>query len=362
MVNVSILGMVGDFEKNPQGSGARRMISEIYNHIKNTGTSSIQLERVELKNPIPGSRSMPIFPSNLFNRYKNVDILHNIRSNLLCAPFVSKKTILLNTAYEITAMTHPEFVIEEFLELKMRIGAKAYLKLHKLAEKEILTADYLISISSSTTKDLISLGYNKDHIYTIPLGVDYRFCHKKDFKKHNVFNVGYLGSLIKKKNLLFAINAFKLIEDPKMQMHIYGKKMNTVFYSKIKNSASSDKRIYLCGFAPEEEIIKIYDSFDVLLYPVLRGGFELGILEAQARGVPVIIYEDSEIPEEVRKYCFKAKDEGEMANIIEKIKQKGYDTKLRENAMSYARSFTWEKTAAATFKTYLDIARREGIN
>lgn len=361
MVNVSILGMVGDFEKDPRGSGIRRYIYETYNHIKETRTSGIRLEKVELKNPT-WMRSMPIFPSNLFNRYTDVDILHNIRGNLLCAPFMSKKPILLNTAYEITALTHPEFVIEDFLELKMQIGAKAYLKLHMLAEKGILNADYLISISSLTTNDLISFGYNKDYIYTIPLGLDSRFNNKKVAKKNKVFTAGYLASFIKKKNLLFAINAFKHVEDPAIQMHIWGKKFNTKFYSQIENSVSSDKRISLRGFAPEDKIIRIYDSFDVLLYPVLRSGFEMGIFEAQARGVPVIIYKDSEIPEEVKKYCFKAESEVEMADIVEMIKQNGYNEELRKKAMSYARSFTWEKTADATLKAYQDIASREGIN
>ena len=362
MINVSILGMSGDFEKNPQGSGARRQISEIYNNIRNSNATGLNLEKVELKNPIPGSRSMPIFPSNLFRRYTNVDILHNIRSNLLCAPFISKRPILLNTAHEITAITHPEFVIEDFLDLKMRIGAKAYLMLHKMAEKEILNADYLIAISSSTRKDLVSLGYNKNNIYTVSPGVDARFCQDIHIKAHKTFTAGYIGSFIKKKNLLFAINAFSLIDDKEIRMDIWGKRMNTRFYSEVEKAAHLDKRIFMRGFAPEDKIIEIYDSFDVLLYPVLRGGFELGIFEAQARGIPVIIYKGSEIPDEVKKYCFKARDEEEMASIVEKIKQNGYNEKLRKRAISYARGFTWKKTADATLKVYRDIARREGIN
>ena len=362
MINVSIVGMSGDFKEDPQGSGARRQISEIYNNIRNSNVPGLHLEKVELKNPIPGSRSMPIFPSNLFKRYTNVDILHNIRSNILFAPFISRRPIILNTAYEITAITHPEFVIEEFLDLKMRVGAKAYLMLHKMAEKEILKADYLISISSSTTRDLVSLGYNKNNIYLVSLGIDARFCQKRNIRAHRTFTAGYIGSFIKKKNLLFAINAFSLLNDKEIRMNIWGKRMNTRFYSQIENAARLDKRIHICGFAPEDKIIEIYDSFDVLLYPVLRGGFELGIFEAQARGVPVIIYKDSEIPDEVKKYCFKARDEEEMAAIVEKIKQNGFNEKLRKRAMSYARSFTWKKTADATLKVYRDIARREGIN
>ncbi len=361
MLNISILGITGDFEKNSQGSGARKYISEIYNNIKDSRPFGVNISKVELNNQILGIRTMPIFPSNLVNRYTNVDIIHNIRSNLLCAPFRSKKPIILNTAYEMTAITHPEFVAEDFLDIKMKIGSKAYLILHQMAEKAILNTDYLIAISTLTYNDLVDLGYNKDRIFIVPLGIDERFSIKKTRKKNKLFTVGYLGSLIRKKNLLFAINAFKLVEDPHIQMDVWGKKIHTGFYSKIEMAAASDKRIILHGFAPEEKIIDIYDSFDVLVYPVLRGGFELGIFEAQARGIPVIIYKKSEIPAEVKKYCLKAQNEEEMAALINKIKEDGYNESLKKKAMAYARSFTWKKTAKNTLNVYKRIAEREEI-
>ena len=44
-----------------------------------------------------------------------------------------------------------------------------------------------------------------------------------------------------------------------------------------------------------------------------------------------------------------------MAQIIEQLKENGYNEKERNKAMDYARSFTWEKTAKETLEVYNKI-------
>ncbi|MEM3265162.1 MAG: group 1 glycosyl transferase, partial [Thermoplasmata archaeon] len=75
----------------------------------------------------------------------------------------------------------------------------------------------------------------------------------------------------------------------------------------------------------------------------------------QARGLPVIIYKYGKIPKEVRKYCFEAESPEHMAQIIEELKENGYNEKLRKKATEYARSFTWEKCAKETLEIYKKI-------
>ena len=106
------------------------------------------------------------------------------------------------------------------------------------------------------------------------------------------------------------------------------------------------------GFAPESRLVQIYDSFDVFVFPSYYEGFGLPILEAQARDLPVIIYKKAKIPVEVRKYCFEAESQEHMAQIIEDLKENGYNEKLQMKATKYARSFTWEKTAKETLEVY----------
>jgi len=92
-----------------------------------------------------------------------------------------------------------------------------------------------------------------------------------------------------------------------------------------------------------------------IVFPSLYEGFGQPILEAQSRGLPVIIYKYGKIPKEVRRYCFEAESPEHMAQIIENLKENGYNEKEQKKAMEYARSFTWEKTAKETLEVYKKV-------
>jgi glycosyltransferase involved in cell wall biosynthesis len=111
------------------------------------------------------------------------------------------------------------------------------------------------------------------------------------------------------------------------------------------------------GFAQESRMAQIYDRFDAFVFPSLHEGFGIPILEAQARGLPVIIYKYGKIPKEVRTYCLEAEDAEGAARIIRGLREHGYDEKLRKKATAYARSFRWSKTARATLEVYREVLR-----
>ena len=111
------------------------------------------------------------------------------------------------------------------------------------------------------------------------------------------------------------------------------------------------------GFAPEPRIVDVYDSFDVFIFPSYYEGFGMPILEAQARSLPVIIYKFGALPKEVTRYCIKAEDESDAADIINKLKENGYNEKLRKKAAEYARGFTWEKCAKETLMVYKQMLK-----
>ena len=170
---------------------------------------------------------------------------------------------------------------------------------------------------------------------------------KKNISK--MFRVGYVGSFAYNKNVIFALKAASHARD--IEFNIYG--IGNEYESLRKYVASKGlKNTTLMGFAPEGRMLSIYDSFDAFVFPSMYEGFGLPILEAQARGLPVVISKYGRIAEEVRKYCFKAEDEEHMASILQDLKENGYGKKRRKLATKYARSFTWEKCAAEALKIY----------
>ncbi|MEM3860160.1 MAG: glycosyltransferase, partial [Candidatus Micrarchaeaceae archaeon] len=123
---------------------------------------------------------------------------------------------------------------------------------------------------------------------------------------------------------------------------------NYIYKNKLSN-------VSLMGYLKEKDKVKTYDSFNAFIFPSLYEGFGSPILEAQARGLPVIIYKYGKIPKEVRKYCFEAESPEHMAQIIEELKENGYNERLKKKAIKYARSFTWEKTAKETLGVYKTV-------
>jgi alpha-1,3-rhamnosyl/mannosyltransferase len=93
------------------------------------------------------------------------------------------------------------------------------------------------------------------------------------------------------------------------------------------------------------------------VFPSYYEGFGIPIIEAQSRGLPVIIYKKGKIPKEVRKYCFEAESPEHMAQIIENLKENGYNETLQKKATEYARSFTWKRCARETLEVYKSVYR-----
>ncbi len=156
-----------------------------------------------------------------------------------------------------------------------------------------------------------------------------------------------------RKNPEFFIDAFKRLQNEKYELRIWGK----LGYDRdnLINKVHGTKNIHFKGFAPEDKLVDIYDSFNAFVFPSLYEGFGIPIIEAQARGVPVIIYKRGRIPKEVRKYCLEAESPERMAQIIEDLKENGYNEKERKRAMEYARSFTWNRAAKNTLAVYRKV-------
>jgi glycosyltransferase involved in cell wall biosynthesis len=197
---------------------------------------------------------------------------------------------------------------------------------------------------------VINLGV-KDSVLQRKPAHDRRGGHDKEFR------IGYIGSFSHHKNVIMILKAAEILKGRgAYRFLVYGTGSRYKALSDYK-SMHGLKNVEFMGFAQESRIAQIYDSFDVYMHPVLYTGFELEILEAQARGLPVIIYKYGKIPEEVTKYCLKAENAEDAARIIRDLKEHGYDEKLKKRATAYARSFRWSKTAEATLGVYKELLR-----
>ena len=352
-MRVLLIGTTNDFS-NQTGSGVRRYGYELYKNLSQIAADEIKI-KCSNYNPILFFRD-GLTPAlySLFEYYGNYDIIHNIEPKPIL-PYRKGNVLLVTTFHDFRPITEPKLTKSDFRSIQTLLGLLLVLK---LGIRMGLKSDYIITNSTQTKEEAIRLGFKKSNIFVTNLGVDQRFLRSKKTKKTDKsnFKVGYMGLVGENKNVSFAISAMNRLNNSKYIFEIWGKPEYN--YNKILAAARNKANIYFMGFAPEDKIVSIYDSFDVFVHPTLYEGFGLPILEAQARGLPVIIYKYGKIPKEVRKYCFEAESPEHMAQIIENIKENGYNEKSRNKATTYARSFTWKKTAKETLRAYETIIKR----
>jgi len=219
-------------------------------------------------------------------------------------------------------------------------------------------SDYILCNSSQTYETIENRFGKKANMKVVLHGTNDSIINAKIQKrqKNEVFTVGYIGALMKHKNVIFILKAAKLLDKAKFSFLIYGTGVDMPMLEKFKED-NNLSNVYIKGYLEEKNKVKAYNSFNAFVFPSLYEGLGYPILEAQGRGLPVIIYKYGKIPKEVRKYCFEAESPEHMAQIIEWLKENGYNEKERKKAMEYARSFTWEKTAKETLEVYKEVLK-----
>ena len=335
-MRVGLIGSPGQFDYNKYSSRERYM-PELFKNLKrlNPKTDKIEIKQM----PVIG-RAFSISIKLLFEDVSNYDIIHNISQDPI---FLLKKK---NTKLITTVHLSPGQLSVQAKNFKHILWLNSVIKLSYLTIKN---SDYIIANSTQTKDDIIKfLNINKNKIFITNLGIDKRYTKriKNKITGQNI-HVGYIGALVPGKQVDFGIKAINYLNDKNIIFNIWGARLDKEYY-KYLIKLSSNNNIKFEGYAPEEKLVDIYNSFDMFVFPSIYESFGLPILEAQSRGLPVIIYKYGKIPKEVRKYCFEAESPEHMAQIIENLKENGYNEKLGKKATEYARSFTWERCARET--------------
>lgn len=347
-LKVGLLGLKKEYD-NTLGQGIQKYMYQMYSRLNKLPEVNIEIAEYNNSFSFLGI-GLAFMLGNMFKDFSQYDIIHSLDQKPLIL-FRKNGAKLITTAHDFQALLAPEYndtgpkeiVWNKIIQFGMRLS---------------LDSDYLIARSKLTKEDAINLGYDKTRITVINDGVDERFFKRRTiYVKRHKFRIGYLGAFRRRKNVGFAIEAFKRTDLPDASFEIWGKK--TFLYHTLENIAKVDKRIKMMGMAPESKLVQIYDRFDVFVFPSFYEGFGIPIIEAQARGIPVIIYKHGKITEEVRKYCFEADDEDHMAQILEDLSANGYDESRRKKAMGYAREFTWQKEADETLALYKRLVKKD---
>ena len=213
----------------------------------------------------------------------------------------------------------------------------------KLARKdqELALADKII-VASQFTADTLKLSEARDkEIIVIPYGSPQPI-DQPNYNRHKKLKVLFVGGLSQRKGLSYLLDAANLLQD-KIELTIIG--------SRTAKCAPLDAALQQYRYIPSlphQEILKEMDQHDVFVFPSLFEGFGLVILEAMARGVPVIATANTAGPDVVADgedgYIVPIRSHQAIAEKLELLaNDRDLLDRLKMAALAKARLFSWIK-------------------
>ena len=183
-----------------------------------------------------------------------------------------------------------------------------WLKKRLIGEVPSFTWTSSIAVSAAVKDQYVQAGFDPDRIEVIYNGIDPRFLQAPETPSAAPGPSGggcaqllFVGRLRDEKGVLVMLEALDLLrntahgsaqrEQPCMHLHVFGSG-EKAFLAEVETFLREKRlvdAVTLHGRVSQDELIRYYDSSDVLLVPSLwREPFGLVIAEAMARGLPVI--------------------------------------------------------------------------
>jgi glycosyltransferase involved in cell wall biosynthesis len=236
-------------------------------------------------------------------------------------------------------------------------------------------ADVILFVSAATRRDaerllpvfetrlnrVVPLGVNLDAL-SRPAQAELR--SGLDSLQINKPYVLFVGTIEPRKNLVRLIHAFEDIaaQFPEHILILAGK-LGWGFDPVLEAVASSPirKRIRHLGYISDESKRVLLGGCELLVYPSLYEGFGLPVLEAMAAGIPLITSNVSSLPEVVGAAALLVDPESVdqiAAAMALLLGDRDLANKYGALGQERARMFSWENTAAETYKAYQAAYKR----
>ncbi|MEA3485287.1 MAG: glycosyltransferase family 4 protein [Candidatus Aerophobetes bacterium] len=224
-----------------------------------------------------------------------------------------------------------------------------------IASKFLKKIDYSIVLNPVEREYFARAGIKKEKLAILPNGVEKKFFNFSFGKKNNDRVVGLVGRLVKRKNILWAIEAQAKYRLASKLLIVGDGPLRSKLERRVKRLGLGKEVIFL---GHQEKIEKIYPLFSSLLVCSRNEAFPLIILEALAGGIPVFI--PDWLPG-VKKIFSSAPGiivfQG-VKDLKEKI-ERGDGRIERKKIQEFARSFLWENIFPEYEKLYRQVLNRD---
>ncbi len=295
----------------------------------------------------------------------NSDVVHYPYFDpfFLTLPFFQKKKTVV-TVHDLTPLIFPKY---------FPAGMKGKL-FWQIQRFNLQRSTLILTDSYASQADIVSIaGIPKRKVAVAYLAAAEEFQRisqtkakyvKEKYKLPDQF-VLYVGDVTWNKNLPRLVRAMKQLALPLVMV---GKSLVEKNFDKtnpwnrdlvdVQQLTEDDKRIIKLGFLPTEDLVALYNSATVFVFPSLYEGFGLPILEAMQSGCPVITTKEGSLPE-VAGNAAHYVDAYDVESIAKGIGEIFFSQKLQkectDKGLEQAKKFSWQKTAEQTIATYKKV-------
>lgn len=262
-----------------------------------------------------------------------------------------------------------------YLHFPQLFNKKDLYQLKNWSKFSVEQADWILTISQSTKRDLIkNYRVDKGKITVAYPGYDQEIFHPIDNEgkitqvttKYSIEGdyLIYLGTIQPKKNLVRLFEAFTKVKNdmPGLKLVVVGKttglgRQAWMFEEILKKPVELgiEDRVIFTGYAPTEDLPYLISGALAFVLPSLGEGFGIPVVEAMACGTPVIVSNRSSLPEVVGQAGLLI-DPDSTDQIEQAIRTVVSDQKLRvklsEAGFLQAKKYSWEKMAKAVIKIF----------
>ncbi len=244
--------------------------------------------------------------------------------------------------YDVTPLILPQF---------FKINPCDY---YKEMKKRLDRTDFIIAISKTTKRDIVEkFNYPESNITVIYPGAPYS-CERESkvcLKSERPY-ICYMGALAKNKNVDGMLRIFaRCVHEHKIDydMVLIGKDFyGKTFWNQLLKDLKIEDRVHINGWVAEEERDVILTDATMLWHFSWYEGFGLPVLEAAAKGIPVLYTNRGAVPEilDNPEQEIDPTNEDETVNkAVAILTSEDTLAELGKTSLSRAARFSWNDSA-----------------
>lgn len=294
----------------------------------------------------------------------NCDVLH-----------CTSNTAPLNVKIPLITTLHDVIFKESTIQKQLTSSASWYQKIGNLYRRLIVDAvvkrsHQLITVSNYEKHNISSV-YRLDDskIQTVHNGVNRNFTSEISEAKKKMVREKYnlpkqfllhIGNTEPRKNTARVLKAFNkynnnFSDEVKLVLIGLNESKLKSLLKDIGLEKELAKKIVLTGYVSDEDLPAVFNLSEMFLFPSLREGFGIPIIEAMACGVPVITSNTSSMPEVAGDAALLV-DPNRVGSIFEAIVKLRLDREFRDKLISKGlerhKLFSWENAAKKVLNIY----------